>query len=71
MKCPTTGKENLLSPPPVEWQGWGCHPTVQTSETELFPSKTTAGTKIEKRLRERKSHYWPKLGSYSRGNSNA
>jgi hypothetical protein len=34
-------------------EGWGCHPTVKNSDPELFLSKRTAGTKIEKRLREK------------------
>ena len=34
---------------------WGCHPTVKISDPELSLSKRTAGTKVEKRLRERRS----------------
>jgi hypothetical protein len=33
-------------------EGWSCHPTVKNSDPELFLSKRTAGTKMEKRLRE-------------------
>jgi hypothetical protein len=40
---------------------------VQSSDTELFLSKRTTGSKIEKSPRERKFGYWPKLGSSSRG----
>jgi hypothetical protein len=34
---------------------WGCHPTVKNSDAELFLSRRNAGTKMEKRLRERQS----------------
>ena len=34
-------------------EGWGCHARVKNSEPELFLSKRTAGTKMEKRLRAR------------------
>jgi hypothetical protein len=44
-------------------EGWGCHPTVKNSDLELFLSKGTAGTKMEKKLRERRSN----LGKISRG----
>jgi hypothetical protein len=36
-------------------EGGGCHPTVKNSDPKLFQSKTTAETKMENRLRERKS----------------
>jgi hypothetical protein len=29
-------------------KGWGCYPTAKNSDTELFLSKRTAGTKMEK-----------------------
>jgi hypothetical protein len=32
--------------------GWGYHPTFKNSNPELFLSERTAGTKMEKRLRE-------------------
>jgi hypothetical protein len=32
-------------------EGWGCHPTVKTSDSEFFLSKRTAGTNMETRLR--------------------
>jgi hypothetical protein len=34
-------------------EGWGCHSTIKNTNPELFLSKRTAGTKLEKRLRER------------------
>ena len=34
-------------------EGWGCHARVKNSDPELFLSKRTAGTKMEKRLRAR------------------
>jgi hypothetical protein len=48
---------------------WGYHPTVKNSDPESFLSKRTAGTKMEKSLRERRSSDWSKLGSSSRGGS--
>jgi hypothetical protein len=33
-------------------EGWGFHPTVNISAPELFLSKRTAGTKMEKILKE-------------------
>jgi hypothetical protein len=66
------GRENLYNPFPVERHGhqvewWGCHPIAKNSDTELFLSKRTSGTKLEKRLRERQSNGWPNLGSISQG----
>jgi hypothetical protein len=40
-------------------EGWGCHPTVKNIVPELFLSKRTAGTKMEKRLRKRRSRTSP------------
>jgi hypothetical protein len=42
---------------------WGCHLTVKNSDLELFLYERTTGTKMKKRLRERRSTDWPKLGS--------
>jgi hypothetical protein len=44
-------------------EGWGCHPIVKNCDPEF---KRTAGTKMEKRLRERRSSDQPNLGSISR-----
>jgi hypothetical protein len=41
-------------------EGWGCHPTVKNSVTELFLSEGTAGTKMEKSMRERRTSDRPK-----------
>ena len=43
-------------------EGWGCHPTVKNSDPELFLSERTAGSKMEKSLRKRRSSDRPKLG---------
>jgi hypothetical protein len=48
-------------------EGRGHHPTVKNSDPELFLSKSTAGRKMEKRLRGRSSSDRLKLGSSSRG----
>jgi hypothetical protein len=45
---------------------WGCHPTVKSSNPELFLSERTTGKKMEKSLRKRRSNDRPKLGSSSR-----
>ena len=50
-------------------EGWGCHPTVKNSDPELFLSERTARTKMEMRLRERRSSDQSDLGSMSRGDS--
>jgi hypothetical protein len=52
-------------------EGWGCHPTVKNSDPELFLSKRTAGAKMETSLRKRRFSDWTKLGSSSRGDSQA
>jgi hypothetical protein len=62
------GGRNLKSPLSVDRaqvEGWGYQPTVKISDPELFPSKRTAGTKMEKRLKERLFSDWPNLGSIS------
>ena len=67
-EMPNSGERELvdsISSRKTEHQveGWGCHHIVKTSDPELFLSKRTAGTKVEKRLREKRSSDWPKLGS--------
>jgi hypothetical protein len=47
-------------------EGWGCHPTVKNSDPKVSLSRRTAGTKMEKSPRERRSSDRPKLGSISR-----
>ena len=36
-------------------EGWSCHLTVKNSDPELFLSERTAGTKMGKSLRKRRS----------------
>ena len=48
-------------------EGWGCHPTVKNSDPELFLSKRTAGTKREKRLREKRPSDPHQLGIHLKG----
>jgi hypothetical protein len=55
----------------ITWRDESKTLTVKNSNSELSLSKRTAGTKIEKRLRERRSKDWPKLGPISRGGSKA
>jgi hypothetical protein len=50
-------------------EGWVYHPTVKSFDPELFLSEETAGTKMEKDMRERRSTDLPKLGSSSKGGS--
>jgi hypothetical protein len=46
-------------------EGCGCYPKVLNSDPQLFLSKRTGDTNMKKRLRERMSSEWPKLGSSS------
>ena len=46
-----------------QMKGWGFHPTVKNSDPEMFLSKRTAGTKIEKRLRKKWSSDQPNWDS--------
>jgi hypothetical protein len=52
-------------------EGWDYHPTVKNFDPEVFLSKRTGGTKIEKSLRERSSSDRAKLGSSSRRGTKA
>jgi hypothetical protein len=42
---------------------WCCYHTVKNSDPELLLSERTAGTKMEKRLRERRFSDQPNWGS--------
>ena len=46
---------------------WSCCPIRIIFDPELFLFEGTAGTKLEKNMRERRSMDKPKLGSISRG----
>lgn len=61
------GRENLKSIPPGPQVASRVHlqPTVKMSDTELFMSKRTPVTKMEKRLKERLSSVQPNLGAIS------
>ena len=63
-------ERDLVSPPPVDRLGlkWGeglANPQPNFSDPKLLLCKRTAGTKMEKRLREMQSSDWPNLGSIS------
>jgi hypothetical protein len=70
IKCPPVEKGKLQSPLPVERQDikWRDEfPSYSPNVPELFLSKRTAGTKMEKSLRQTLSSYRLKLGPNSRG----
>jgi hypothetical protein len=72
-EMPNSGERNLIestSSRKTGYQGerWGCHPTVKTSVPELFLSKRTVETKMEKILRKMRSS---DLKSISRGSYKA
>jgi hypothetical protein len=69
MNCPTVRTCRVYSSKKTGHQveGWSCHPTVKNFDPELFLSARTAGTRMEKRLRERRSSDRPKLGDPSQG----
>ena len=46
---------------------WGCNPIVKNSDSKLFLSERTVGTKMETRLGERRSSDQPILSPISRG----
>jgi hypothetical protein len=59
MKCPTVVRGNLRLhlqyKDRASSEGWGSHPSVKISDPELFLSERTAGTKMEKSLKEKMS----------------
>ena len=67
-EMPNSGERELVESTSSRKTGhqveeWGCHPTVKNSDPELFLSKGTTGTKMEKRQKERRSSDRPNLGS--------
>jgi hypothetical protein len=64
-EMPYSGERELVE------SRWSCLFTVKNSDPELFLSKRTARTKMEKSQRERRFSGRPKLGSSSRGGSKA
>ena len=75
-KMPYSGERELVESISSRKTGhqveeWGYHPTVKNSDPEFFLSKRTAGTKLEKRLGERRTSDRPTLGSISRGGCQA
>ena len=68
----TSGERELVEPTSsrktkLQVRGWGFLPSVKNSDSDSLTSKRTAGIKIEKQLRERRSSDLPKLESSSRG----
>jgi hypothetical protein len=61
---PTFGKKDRVSN-----ERWSCHTIVKNSNPELFLSKKTAGTKMEKSLRDKKFSNRCNLGSILREDS--
>jgi hypothetical protein len=69
---PNSGKRELVEPTSSrktrnQVEGQSCHPKVKNSDPELFLSKRTAGTKMEKRLKARRSSDWSNWGIHLKG----
>ena len=72
MKCLTVEERELVVSTSSrktgnQVEGWGCHPTAKNSDPELLLSKKTAGIKMKKRLKERRSSDQHNVESISRG----
>jgi hypothetical protein len=52
-------------------EGRGCHRIVKNTDPESSLSKRTAGTKMEKNLRDRRSNYQHTLGYITTGDYKA
>jgi hypothetical protein len=70
-EMPNREESKLVKSTSSRKQGIKWKDRLKNFDPELFMSKRTAGTKMEKRLRERRFSDQPNLESISRGSSKA